>query len=213
MSIRQKEILLLLNEHQTGLSIPKLELSLGISRTAVNQHLTNMERDGLITKGPVEKTGGRPGYVYLITERGIEQLPKQYSWFSELMLDALKVKLGPEGLTSFLQDIAVKVGRELQPRLDGKSKVQQVNEIQSILNELGYDASVIASGSEELPVISAQNCVYHKLATKHPEVCQFDLALLETLLENHKAVQTKCMVKGGATCEFCFDSSPHESRQ
>ena len=80
MSTRQREILLLLKDQRDGLSIPKLEVSLGISRTAVNQHVTNLERDGLIAKGNVEKTGGRPGYVYLITEKGIEQLPKQYSW-------------------------------------------------------------------------------------------------------------------------------------
>ena len=210
MSIRQKEILLLLNKHQMGLSIPKLELSLGISRTAVTQHLTNMERDGLVTKGQIEKTGGRPGYIYVITERGLDQLPRQYSWFSELMLDAIKAKFGADELTRVLQDMAVKVGQELKPRLNGKSTIQQVKEIQSILNNLGYDASGNTFGPDELPMISAQNCVYHKLAAKHPEVCQFDVTLLETLLENHRVVQMQCMVKGGATCEFCFIGLAHE---
>ena len=206
MSIRQREILSLLKEQQAGLSIPKLEVSLGISRTAVNQHLTNMERDGLVAKGSVEKTRGRPGYVYLITEKGIEQLPKQYSWFSELMLDALKAKLGSDGLTSFLREMAADVGRQLRPRLLGKPQGQQIEEVQVILNELGYDVNVIVSATRELPMISAQNCVYHKLAAKHPEVCQFDLALLEELFEDHTASQMECMVRGGATCQFCFQA-------
>ncbi len=207
ISIRQREILDLLKEHYSGLSIPKLETSLGISRTAINQHLTNMERDGLVARGSVEKTGGRPSYVYLITEKGIEHLPKQYSWFSELMLDSLKARLGGEGLTDFLRELAADVGEQLRPRLLGKSREQQIEEVRTILNELGYEASVLPAASGEFPKISAQNCVYHKLAAKHPEVCQFDLALLEGLLDNQKASLTECMVKGGAMCQFCFQSS------
>ena len=212
MSTRQREILHLLKDHRDGLSIPKLEVNLGISRTAVNQHLTNLERDGLIEKGSVEKTGGRPGYVYLITAKGIEQLPKQYSWFSELMLDALKEKLGSEGLTSFLQELAADVGRQLRPRMVGKDRDQQIEEVHAILNEFGYDAKVIPPASRELPMISAHNCVYHKLAAKHPEVCQFDLALLEVLLENHTASQAECMVKGGTACRFGFQPMSSEQR-
>ncbi|MGB0909574.1 MAG: helix-turn-helix transcriptional regulator [Nitrospirales bacterium] len=207
MSTRQREILLLLRQYQAGLSIPKLELSLGISRTAVNQHLTNMERDGLVSKGEAEKTGGRPGHAYVITEKGIEQLPKQYSWFSELMLDGLKAKLGSDGLTSFLRELAKDVGRQLRPRLGGKANEEQLNEVNSILNELGYDAHVPFPVAGELPMIVAHNCVYHKLAAKHPEICQFDLALLETLLEGHTTSQTECMVQGGAACRFCFHTS------
>ncbi len=207
MSIRQQEILNLLRDHHAGLSIPKLEMNLGISRTAVNQHLTNMERDGLVERGSVEKTGGRPGYVYLISEKGIEQLPKQYSWFSELMLDALKTKLGSDGLTTFLREIAAEVGQQLRPRVLGKSHDQKVKEIQLILSELGYDSNVMPSGPRELPMISARNCVYHKLAARHPEVCQFDLGLMESLLEGHTASQTDCMVRGGTSCQFSFQAS------
>ena len=207
LSLRQREILFLLKDHRDGLSIPKLEESLGISRTAVTQHLTNLELDGLITKGNVAKTKGRPGYVYLITPKGIDQLPKQYSWFSELMLDALKEKIGAEGLSSFLRELAVGVGKQLQPKLVGQTVEEKIEEVNHVLNELGYEAHVVPSTSKELPMLSAHNCVYHKLADKHPEVCQFDLALLETLLENQEALQEECMVRGGSACRFRFHSS------
>ena len=147
-------------------------------------------------KGVWKKTGGRPGYVYLITAKGIEQLPKQYSWFSELLLDALKEKLGSEGLVEFLQELAGTVGRQLRPRLVGKDRDQQIEEVQAILNEFGYDAKVIPPAYRELPMISAHNCVYHKLAAKHPEVCQFDLALLEVLLDNHTGFPSRMHGQG-----------------
>ena len=207
VSTRQREILFLLNDHPEGLSIPKLEENLGISRTAVNQHLINLERDGLVAKGHIAKTGGRPGFVYLITTKGIDHLPKQYSWFSELMLDSLKIKLGPEGLTNFLRELAAGVGQQLRSRLWGKSIEEQIEEINSIMNELGYEARVLPPRPGELPMIAAHNCVYHKLADQHPEVCQFDLSLMESLLNNQEATQEECMVRGGSTCRFSFHSS------
>ena len=210
MSERKKEILFLLNGHKEGLSIPKIEQSLGISRTAVNQHLTNLERDGLVAKGETEKTGGRPGYAYLITGKGIDLLPKQYSWFSELMVNALMDKLGSEGLKSFLQDLAQDVGQQLQSRLWNKSPQDQIQEVNAILQELGYESKVGPTAFGELPMISATNCVYHKLAEKHEEICEFDLALLSKLLQL-EVEHLECMVKGGASCRFGFsqqDSSP-----
>ena len=209
VSTRQREILFLLKDHREGLSIPKLEESLGISRTAVNQHLINLERDGLVSRGNFTKTGGRPGYMYLITAKGIDHLPKQYSWFSELMLDGLKEKFGSDELTNFLRSLATEVGRGLRSRLSGKPVDQKIAEVSAIMNELGYEARVVQAIPKELPMIAAQNCVYHKLAEKHPEVCQFDLALLEGLLENQQAVQDECIVRGGNSCRFSFhtDSS------
>ena len=207
VSTRQREILFLLQDHPKGLSIPRMEESLGISRTAVNQHLVNLERDGLIAKGNIAKTGGRPGYVFLITAKGIDHLPKQYSWFSELMLDSLKDKLGADGLTNFLRELATEVGQQIRSRLWGKPLEEKIEEINVIMNDLGYEAHVLPSGHGELPMIIAHNCVYHKLAEKHPEVCQFDLALLEGLLENQDAIQEECIVRGGSTCRFSFHSS------
>ncbi|MDX1411062.1 MAG: HTH domain-containing protein [Nitrospirales bacterium] len=204
---RQREILFILQDHPQGLSIPKLEECLGISRTAVNQHLINLERDGMVAKGNIEKTGGRPGYVYLITAKGIDRLPKQYSWLSELMLDSLKEKLGADGLKDLLRGLATGVGQQVRSRLWGKPLKEKIEEINVIMNDLGYEARVLPSTNGELPMISAHNCVYHRLAEKHPDFCQFDLALLEGFLENQDATQEECIVRGGNSCRFSFHSS------
>ena len=120
------------------------------------------------------------------------------------MLDSLKETLGPERLTSFLRELASGVGQQLRPRLLGKSVEEKIKEVNAIMNELGYEAHVDPPSLNELPIISAQNCVYHKLAEKHPEVCQFDLALLEGLLETQEATQEECIVRGGTRCRFSF---------
>ena len=99
---RQHQVLALLQQQKTGLTIEDLVQQLEISRTAVNQHMVSLERDGSIKKTVQQKsTGGRPGWTYQITDQGINQLPKQYSWFSELLLDTLKEELGSQKLEAY----------------------------------------------------------------------------------------------------------------
>jgi len=45
--------------------------------------------------------------------------------------------------------------------------------------------------------------VFHDLARKNPEVCQFDLALLSTFADS-KVDHEECMAKGGNVCRFKF---------
>jgi len=204
---RQRELLGLLQEHKTGLTIDDCVTQLGITRSAVNQHLLALERDGLVCKATLQKTGGRPGWLYQITTEGINRLPKQYSWFSELLLDSLKEEFGSAKLESYVRKVAQSVAPTLKPRLNGKTPQEQIQEVANILQELGYQAQTVRGAKKkELPLIVATNCVYHDLASKHPEVCHFDLALLETLL-GRKVEHQECMVRDGTSCRFRFDTN------
>ncbi len=204
---RQREILALLQEQKDGLTIDDCVTQLGITRSAINQHLLALERDGLVCKAVLQKTGGRPGWKYQITTEGINRLPKQYSWFSELLLNSLKEEFGSTKLENYVRKVARSVAPTLEHRLKNKSPKEQVEEMAAILKELGYQAQTEPGAKKkDLPLIVATNCVYHDLAAKHPEVCQFDLTLLETLL-GQKVEHQECMVKNGSACRFRFHSN------
>jgi predicted ArsR family transcriptional regulator len=72
----------------------------------------------------------------------------------------------------------------------------------SAMSDLGYAARAAHTedGSEE---IQAFNCVYHYLAAQHPEVCAFDLALIEAAT-GKRPEHAECMVRGGGSCRFKF---------
>jgi predicted ArsR family transcriptional regulator len=55
-------------------------------------------------------------------------------------------------------------------------------------------------------MIEATNCVFHHLATRFPEVCHFDLALLSTFV-GRPVVHDECIVRGGHVCRFSFKPS------
>ena len=77
----QKQIVMLLLENKDGITIDKFVDHFGISRTAVNQHLTSLERDGFVKVGRLQKSGGRPRKIYVLTDSGVNLFPKNYSWF------------------------------------------------------------------------------------------------------------------------------------
>src|ERR1700756_3817887 len=57
LGIRQQQLLTLLLENKEGLTVEDLSKGLGITDNAVRQHLTALERDGIVVKGETQSTG------------------------------------------------------------------------------------------------------------------------------------------------------------
>ena len=70
----QQQVLNLLIDRKAGATVDELVNEVGLSRTAVNQHLISLEKDGYVRKGVSRKTRGRPQHVYLLTEEGTARL-------------------------------------------------------------------------------------------------------------------------------------------
>jgi predicted ArsR family transcriptional regulator len=204
--LRQQQLLTLLLENKKGLTVEDLSKALGITDNAVRQHLTALERDGVVLKGETKSTGGRPEHLYGLTAVGEELFPRRYSWFAELLISSLLEEQGTEGLRKRLEGLGRAVGRQVATRLAGiKDKTQRVRTLSGILQELGYQSTSIDPSNEKLPTIEASNCVFHVLAQRYPEVCYFDLALMSEVVGSG-VIHDECMVRGGKVCRFKFKS-------
>ena len=203
LGARQQELLKLLLENKAGLTVEELSQALEISRNAVRQHLAGMERDGLLLQSGTRPTGGRPEQLYLLTDRGRELFPRQYSWFSRLLIESLREQAGSEGLGNRLADL----GNQVASQLRGQSPIPEeqplrVSRLAALMTDLGYGAKA-TTASDGSPTIEANNCVFHDLAARYPEVCRFDLALMATVVGNAVEHQ-ECMVRGGSMGRFRF---------
>ncbi len=200
----QQEVLAQLMENKSGVTLDELVAALGLSRTAVNQHLMALERQGYIRKAAPRKTGGRPLNVYVLTEDGTNLFPKQYSWFSKLLIQTLREQLGPERVSQYMYDLGVKLSADLIPRLVGKNRAERIAEIVAIMNETGFIARVTSpDGADKLPRVECKNCVYHDLSKDHPEVCRFDVGFLSGLM-GAEVEQQACVQRGDDSCRFRF---------
>jgi predicted ArsR family transcriptional regulator len=196
----REALLRVLLRNKQGASVEGLAEHLDISRTAVRQHLSSLERDGLVTRGRTQSSGGRPEQLYVLTEDGNERFPRQYSWFSELLLQLLQ-QTSPGELDEKLSELGRATAASLLPRLTGTTGEARIAAIAEIMKEIGYDARARSENNE--PLIEAHNCVFHKLAAKCPEVCSFDLAMLSTC-SGQTVEHASCMVRGGDACRFRF---------
>lgn len=203
ISQRQHEILEHFLARKQGLSIEELADALGISRTAVQQHFGVLENDGYIKKTAVTKTAGRPITRYAITSKGINHFPKHYAWFADLMLENLLETFSEQDGEIYMTKLGNKLAGQLH-QFEGKSLVERVPLLMEIMNELGFVVQETVNKNQQ-KCLQASNCIYHDLAQKHPQICQFDLALIKTTLNEYVEL-TRCMAKGDTLCEFLISN-------
>jgi len=199
---RQKQLLELLLRKKSGLTVDELSKGLKITRNAVRQHLAALASDRLIALGPTRPSGGRPQQLYALTEKGKEVFPRHYSWFAQLVIEAIKREHGAEGLRERLGEIGAGVAAQLRNQSPGlETREQKVEKLAVVMDQLGYSAKTTAAG--KAPVIEADNCVFHELAIKNPEICHFDLAMMGAFTDS-KVDHQECMARGGNVCRFKF---------
>lgn len=200
---RQKQLLKLLLQNKSGLTVDELSSGLKITRNAVRQHLAALEADGLVALGSTRPSGGRPQQLYALTERGKEVFPRHYSWFAQLVIEAIKRERGAERLQEQLTSIGSGIAAQLRTQNPGlETREQKVEKLAEIMDQLGYSAK-IGTGADKARVIEADNCVFHELAIKNPEVCHFDLAMMGTFTDSTVDHQ-ECMARGDNVCRFRF---------
>lgn len=201
---RQQNLLRALLQSSSGLTVEQLSTHLEISRNAVNQHIASLEKLEFIEDSTLASTGGRPSRLYGLSQKGRELFPRHYSLLANMLIQFIGSSMGKAELEKCLRQLGETLAKQSKTGETNSDEVSLENLIQ-LMTSLGYDAKIIASSrGEEKPEIKANNCVFHELAAEHPEVCEFDLALMSEYL-GKKVKHDECMVRGGSCCRFSFD--------
>lgn len=185
-----------LHERVNGSTVEELAASLEVSRNAVQQHVTALERDGLLQVLGRRSTGGRPSRTYTLTEAGLELFPRRYALLADSLLRHAEELFGVDGLNRLLKKMADELAVQMAPRLANKVGEARLREAVKILNELGYDAHLDDNGH-----VAAVNCVFHKLARSRGAVCRFDRMILAHLLGGD-VDHSSCIAEGHGACVF-----------
>jgi predicted ArsR family transcriptional regulator len=168
---RGRIVLLLRRSART---IDELAEVLGLTRTAVREHLATLERDGLVHRSGVRRGISKPAQLYSLTPEAAELFPRGYAPVLDGLLAALAQQLPPAALEALLRD----VGRRLvagQPIRRGGMR-DRVAVGTELLNELGGLAE--AREVDGRLVIQGWSCPLAAVVVDHPELC----LLVETML-------------------------------
>lgn len=197
----QQQLLRELQRNPQGLGVAELVARLGVTRTAVVQHLTVLQQQELVSCGEKERSKGRPSQRYQLSAQGEELFPRQYALFAQLLLDTLA-----EDKKSSLDLLLGKMSRSVAESYAGElvdlKPKERVARVAEILSELGYQAEVQDPGNRrDLCRLEVCNCVYQQLAQQCPAVCDFDLNLLQALT-GQRVEQQSSIIAGDAKCSF-----------
>lgn len=200
----QKRILEYLLAHPEGATLDELAAHLSLTKTAAKEHLIKIETLGYLSYVDTKGAVGRPRRRYLLSNEGHEVFPRQYSWLSNVILELLAEDLGSKGVSRMMKALATKVAKSMESRFKNtENNVGLFTEITAALNELGYRAFLKQSDLRKGAVIEATNCVYHSVAKRHPELCQFDVQFIENASGMNVRLES-CISRGDSVCRFCI---------
>jgi predicted ArsR family transcriptional regulator len=171
-STRGQIVTLLRRSNRT---VEELARALDLTDNGVRAHLAVLERDGIVRqRGSVRRSsgGGKPAYLYELTQEGEDLFPKAYEPTLRRLLDILSDQLGPEESEALLRSVGRRLAEEHSMRADGARLETAVE----VLNELGGLAEL--EERDGSVVIRGYSCPLAGVTPDHPEVCRMAEALV-----------------------------------
>src|ERR1700681_4364535 len=100
-------------------SAETISTDLGVTPNAVRQHLTNLERDGLVVSHPERSGRGRPSLLFSLTERADAVFPKRYGQLATMVLQEVQEMGGPDALDEIFARVATRHAGAIARNLEG----------------------------------------------------------------------------------------------
>jgi predicted ArsR family transcriptional regulator len=185
---------------RAGFTVDELARELDLTNNGVRAHLAVLERDGIVRqRGSVRRSsgGGKPAYVYELTEEGENLFPKAYEPALRRLLDILSERLGSEESEALLKSVGRRLSEEHSVRTnDAHARLESAVEI---FNELGGLAEL--QERDGTLVIRGYSCPLAGVTPDHPEVCR----MAETLITELAGVPVYEHCDRGERPRCCFE--------
>jgi DeoR family suf operon transcriptional repressor len=198
MQTTRQQILEHLQRHGQG-TVKELGQLLGLTPTAIRQHLTVLERDGLVAAREERGRVGRPTLVYTLTEKAESLFPSSYDQLASALLEEIRASEGSERLYQILHRIAQRMAKSLSERVRDKNLAQRVEETALILEEQGCLVDWEVRDGEFF--LHEFSCPFSKVAKEDSAVCTLHLDLIR-LLTSADTRLVRSILRGERACTY-----------
>jgi predicted ArsR family transcriptional regulator len=207
MQTTRQQILEHLQRHGQG-TVKELGQLLRLTPTAIRQHLTVLERDGLVVAREERGRVGRPTLVYTLTDKADSLFPRSYDELASALLEEIRASEGSERLYQILHRIAQRMAESLSERVRGKSLAQRVEETALILQEQGCLVDWEQRDGEFF--LHEFTCPFSKVAKEDSAVCTLHLDLVR-LLTSADTRLVRSVLRGERACTYRIRPLSNES--
>ncbi len=172
---------------------------LGVSTNAIRQHLTNLERDGLVMSQPERSGRGRPSLLFALTERADAVFPKRYGQLATMVLQEVQDMGGPDALDEIFARVAQRHASAIEHDLDGLDFDEKMRRVVAWIGRAGTLAE--QSETSEGVKVTIHNCPFRNTALKFPAVCSITPQLI-TRLTGAAVSQAESIHRRDPYCSF-----------
>ena len=180
-------------------TVKELGQLLGLTATGIRQHLTVLERDGLVTAREERGRVGRPTLVYSLTNEADALFPKTYDVLASVLLEEIRATDGNEKLHGLLHNVAERLAAPYRSRVAGKPAGERVKETARIMEEQGCLVDVSESDGEYF--IDEYTCPFPKTAERDRAVCALHVDFVR-ILSGDDARLTRSLLRGERACTY-----------
>ena len=173
---------------------------LGVTVSAVRQHLGPLEEQGLVAHRDQRPGPGRPRRRYCLTPAAESLWPKRYGQLTNQLLTFFDDADPTIVDQAFEHRRQIRVQRARQ-RLDGRSFDDRVRELAVVLDDDGYLASCEQLGPGWWRDIE-HNCAILDVAERYGAACTSELAFLRDALPEADVNRTAHMMAGAHVCAY-----------
>jgi predicted ArsR family transcriptional regulator len=192
----RQQILEYLQRHGRA-TVKELGSLLGLTSTGIRQHLTVLERDGLVDAHEERGRVGRPTLVYSLTEKADALFPKTYDALASVLLQEIRSSEGNERLHGLLRQVAERMAAPYTERMEGKPLDERVRETARIMEEQG--CMVDCRQEDEDYYIDEFTCPFPKVAKQDHAVCVLHVDFIR-ILTGADTRLTESLLRGQRTC-------------
>jgi predicted ArsR family transcriptional regulator len=180
-------------------TVKEIGEQLRLTATGIRQHLTVLERDGLVSAREERGHVGRPALVYRLTPRGDGIYPKRYDELALALIEESRSLLGPQALQQLMRRVASRFAAPFVARLGGKPVAERVEAAGAILQDGGNVSSCSTQDGEFL--LRQHTCPFWNVATRNSAVCALDVQFIRQLV-GADARLTTSLLRGDDCCTF-----------
>lgn len=192
------EILALLKKHGRMTSRHVGE-EMGVTPMGARQHLTAMEKDGLVTSEFVRQKAGRPALYFKLTEAANSYFPENYAPLALNILKSLEDIEGREKVKEVFQHRLDQMASKYEAQLNGDDTKSRVEKFVKMRDEDGYMAEMKETDDEFIVV--EHNCPINCISKEYPEICNQELELFNKIL-GHDVAREAHRVCGENSCVY-----------
>jgi predicted ArsR family transcriptional regulator len=198
MQSTRQQILEYMQRHGRA-TVKELGALLGLTSTGIRQHLTVLERDGLVDAREERGRVGRPTLVYSLTEQADSLFPKRYDDLAGVILEEIRTVDGNERLQQLLGRVAHRLAEPYEDRVAGLELPERVKETTRIMEEQGCLVDWVEEGGDYF--IDEYTCPFPKVAATDRAVCALHVDFVRQLTGGDTRL-TRSLLRGERSCTY-----------